>query len=199
MWASAPTNVSKTMFGRTILSALSNIVHHWRIRRGAVISTAACFAILLRGNCYRWERCLHAGGAVVQICRGIFVCWPQCFSTGSFCGTAVQSDPHPAPLFAHFFWQDRKSRPAERRLRCRRIQQQSGANRKMAGHPSGHFAYIAPCRPPAAAGRSSVARRPRRCAGMRRRRRTAAVRSSSDEACPSPISSCASSSADTPS
>ena len=129
MWASAPTNVSKTMFGRTILSALSNIVHHWRIRRGAVISTATCFAILLRGNCYRWERCLHAGGAVVQICRGISVCWPQCFSTGSFCGTAVQSDPHPAPLFAHFFWQDRKSRPAERRLRCRRIQQQSGANR----------------------------------------------------------------------
>ena len=121
------------------------------------------------------------------------------FFYGLILWLAVQSDPYPAPLFAHFFWQDRKSRPAERRLRCRRIQQQSGANRKMAGHPSGHFAYIAPCRPPAAAGRLSVARRPRRCAGMRRRRRTAAVRSSSDEACPSPISSCASSSADTPS
>ena len=103
MRASAPTNVSKTMFGRTILSALSNIVHHWRIRRGAVISTAACFAILLRGNCYRWERCPHAGGAVVQLCREIPVCWPQRSSTGYFCGTAVQSDSFPAPLFAHFF------------------------------------------------------------------------------------------------
>ena len=36
-----------------------------RIRRCAAISTAACFTIFLRGNDYRWERCHHAGGAVV--------------------------------------------------------------------------------------------------------------------------------------
>ena len=56
------------------------------MRRWPVISAAACFAIALRGNCFRWERCLHAGGAVVQFCREIPVCWPQCFSTGFFCG-----------------------------------------------------------------------------------------------------------------
>ena len=81
----------------------ANIVHHRRIRRWPAISTAACFAISLRGNCYRWERCLHAGGAVVQFCRQFIVCWPQCSSTELFCDTAVQSDPHPASLFAYFF------------------------------------------------------------------------------------------------
>ena len=70
MWASAPTNV----------------LHHRRIRRWPAISTAACFAIPLRGNCFRWERCLHAGGAVVQLCRKFIVCWPQRSSRGFFCG-----------------------------------------------------------------------------------------------------------------
>ena len=64
----------------------ANISHHRRMRRWPVISAAACFAIFLRGNCFRWERCLHAGGAVVQICRKNIVCWPQRSSTGSFCG-----------------------------------------------------------------------------------------------------------------
>ncbi len=64
----------------------ANIVHHRHIRRCVLHSTAACFAISLRGNCYRWERCHHAGGAVVQLCREIPVCWPQCFSTELFCG-----------------------------------------------------------------------------------------------------------------
>ena len=43
----------------------------------------------LRGNCSRWERCHHAGGAVVQLCRESIVCWPQCPSAGSSvaCGT----------------------------------------------------------------------------------------------------------------
>ena len=62
------------------------ILHHRRTRRCVLHSTAACFTIFLRGNCSRWERCLHAGGAVVQFCREIPVCWPQCSSTGSFCG-----------------------------------------------------------------------------------------------------------------
>ena len=43
-----------------------------------------------------------------------------------FCGVllwlAVQSDSHPAPLFAHFFWQGRKSGSAKQRLRPYRIQ-----------------------------------------------------------------------------
>ena len=98
----------------------ANIWNHRRIRRWPVISTAGCFALSLRGNCFRWERCLHAGGAVVQFCREIPVCWPQCSSTGYFCGTAVQSDSFPAPLFAHFFWQGRKSGSAKQRLRCYR-------------------------------------------------------------------------------
>ena len=46
------------------------------------------------------------------------MCWPQCTSTGSFCGTAVQSDSHPAPLFAHFFWQDRWNQIANQRSVC---------------------------------------------------------------------------------
>ena len=57
----------------------------------------------LRGNCFRWERCLHAGGAVVQFCREFSVCWPQCSSTGSFCGTAAQSDPHSSASFCPLF------------------------------------------------------------------------------------------------
>ena len=100
----------------------ANIWHHRHIRRWPVISTAGCFALSLRGNCFRWERCPHAGGAVVQLCREISVCWPQCFSTGSFCGTAVQSDSHPAPLFSPFFsGKTEKNGPAERQLRCHRI------------------------------------------------------------------------------
>ena len=88
------------------------------MRRWPIIPTAECFAILLRGNDSRWERCLHAGGAVVQFCRQFIVCWPQCSSMGSFCGTAVQSDPLPAPLFAHFFWQDRRNQIANQRSVC---------------------------------------------------------------------------------
>ncbi len=64
----------------------ANISHHRRIRRCVLHSTAVCFAVSLRGNCFRWERCLHAGGAVVQICRKNIVCWPQRSSTDSFCG-----------------------------------------------------------------------------------------------------------------
>ena len=88
------------------------------MRRCVLYSTAACFAISLRGNCFRWERCFHAGGAVVQFCRQFIVCWPQCSSMGSFCGTAVQSDLLPAPLFAHFFWQDRRNQIANQRSVC---------------------------------------------------------------------------------
>ena len=62
------------------------ILHHRRIRRWPAISTAGCFASFLRGSDSRWERCPHAGGAVVQLCREIPVCWPQCFSTGLFSG-----------------------------------------------------------------------------------------------------------------
>ena len=40
------------------------------------------------------------------------------FFYGVLLWLAVQSDPYPAPLFAHFFWQGRKSGPAERRLQC---------------------------------------------------------------------------------
>ena len=94
------------------------ILHHRRTRRCVLHSTAACFAVSLRGNDSRWGRCLHAGGAVVQICRKSFVCWLQCFSTDSFCGTAVQPDPLPAPLFAHFFWQGRKSGSPKAQLQC---------------------------------------------------------------------------------
>ena len=43
----------------------ANISHHRRMRRWPVISAAACFTISMRGNDSRWERCLHAGGAVV--------------------------------------------------------------------------------------------------------------------------------------
>ena len=118
MWASAPTNVYEKQTEQTTMSALTNMLHHRRTRRCVLHSTAACFAISLRGNCSRWERCLHAGGAVVEICREIFVCWLQCSSTGLFCGTAVQPDSYPAPLFAHFFWRNRKSGSAKQRLRC---------------------------------------------------------------------------------
>ena len=111
MWASAPTK---------IYNRIQILWYHRRMRRWPITSTAGCFAISLRGNCSRWERCLHAGGAVVQLCREIPVCWPQCSFTGSFCATAVQSDSYPAPLFAHFFWQGRKSGSAKRQLQCRR-------------------------------------------------------------------------------
>ena len=108
------------------------------MRRWPVVSAAACFTIFLHGNCFRWERCLHAGGAVVQLCRESIVCWPQRFSMGSFCGTAVQSDSYPAPLFAHFFWQGRKSGSAKQRLRCHRTHGSSVQTDKRADvHPQG--------------------------------------------------------------
>ena len=44
---------------------LVTILHYRRIRRWPAISTAGCFASFLRGSDSRWERCLHAGGAVV--------------------------------------------------------------------------------------------------------------------------------------
>ena len=64
----------------------ARIVHHRRMRRYVVVSTATCFTISLHGNCSRWERCHHAGGAVVQLCRESIVCWPQRSSRGFFCG-----------------------------------------------------------------------------------------------------------------
>ena len=52
MWASAPTNVCEKRTGRTESSVPykdlqwnENILHHRRIRRCAVISTAGCFTI----------------------------------------------------------------------------------------------------------------------------------------------------------
>ena len=101
-----------------------------RTRRCVLHCMAGCFATFLRGNCYRWEHCLHAGGAVVQLCREIPVCWPQCFSTGLFCGLRYNPIRIQAPLFAHFFWQGRKSGSAKQRLRSRRKKSSSGANWK---------------------------------------------------------------------
>ena len=46
------------------------------------------------------------------------MCWPQRSSTGLFCDTAVQSNPHSTPLFAHFFWQDRRNQIANQRSVC---------------------------------------------------------------------------------
>ena len=55
------------------------------------------------------------------------------FFYGLLLWLAVQSDPYPAPLFAHFFWQDRKSGSPKARLRpCRKFGT-SGANRKRSG------------------------------------------------------------------
>ena len=85
--AQHPTNVCKKQTGRIGSSTRSiKNSHHRRIRRCVLNCTAGCFAISMRGNYSRWEHCLHAGGAVVQLCREISVCWPQCSSMGSFCG-----------------------------------------------------------------------------------------------------------------
>ena len=40
------------------------------------------------------------------------------FFEGVLLWLAVQSDPLPAPLFAHFFWRNRKSGSAKQRLQC---------------------------------------------------------------------------------
>ena len=42
------------------------------------------------------------------------------FFYGVILWLAVQSDSYPAPLFAHFFWQGRKSGSAKQQLRCYR-------------------------------------------------------------------------------
>ena len=44
---------------------LVTILHYRRIRRCVLNCMAVCFVIFLRGNYHRWERCHHAGGAVV--------------------------------------------------------------------------------------------------------------------------------------
>ena len=67
------------------------------------------------------------------------------FFYGVILWLAAQSDPHPAPLFAHFFWQGRKSGSAKQPLRCYRDNGSSGANRKCrADRVVGP--YKAPCR-----------------------------------------------------
>ena len=120
MWASAPTNI----YNRTqILCTIGEYADGLPFPRQRVLPSS------LRGNCSRWERCLHAGGAVVQLCRESIVCWLQCSSTGLFCGTAVQPDSYPAPLFAHFFWRNRKSGSAKQQLRSHRKSGTAGANR----------------------------------------------------------------------
>ena len=94
----------------------ANFLHHRRIHRCVLHCMAACFAISLRGNCSRWERCLHAGGAVVQFCREIPVCWPQCFSTGFFCG--LRYNPiRIQRLFLHTF-SDKPEKVCRRRHGC---------------------------------------------------------------------------------
>ena len=78
-----PANIhAQHVVGADAYIGHANIVHHRRIRRCVLNCIAACFTISMRGNDSRWERCPHAGGAVVQFCREIPVCWPQCSSTG---------------------------------------------------------------------------------------------------------------------
>ena len=94
----------------------ANIWNHRRIRRWPVISTAGCFALSLRGNCFRWERCLHAGGAVVQLCRKSSVCWPQCPLRGS--SVAPRYNPiRIQRLFLHTF-SDKPEKVCRRRHSC---------------------------------------------------------------------------------
>ena len=83
---SADYDVAQHVVGADAHIGPANIGHHRRIRRWPAISTAGCFASFLRGSDSRWERCLHAGGAVVQLCRVSIVCWPQRSSRGFFCG-----------------------------------------------------------------------------------------------------------------
>ena len=55
---------------------------------------------------------------------------------------AVQSDPRPAPLFAHFFWQDRKSGSAKQQPRCHRDNGSSGEYGQKGGQAPALFLFV---------------------------------------------------------
>ena len=107
---SAPTN----MYNRTqIFSTIGESVDAFCIpRQGGLPSPCAVTAI---------------DGSVVttQAARSpdsqtVFRVLAAMFFYGLIQWLAVQSDPLPAPLFAHFFWQDRKSGSAKQQPRCHR-------------------------------------------------------------------------------
>ena len=95
-----------------------DILHHRRIRRCAVISTAGCFTIFPA-----WQR--FSMGALSphrRRCSQVLQRDSRVLAAAFFYGVilwlAVQSDPRPAPLFAHFFWQDRRNQIANQRSVC---------------------------------------------------------------------------------
>ena len=110
MWVSAPTNVCEKRTGWTESSVPykdlqwnENILHHRRIRRCAVISTAGCFTIFPA-----WQR--FSMGALsprrrrcsLDLQRDFRVLAAMYFY-GLILWLAVQSDPHPSASFCPLF------------------------------------------------------------------------------------------------
>ena len=127
MWASAPTNISEIRFGRTESSAPTKIYNRTQKRKysapPANAQVACCFHGRMLCHLPAWQlvpmgalsprrrRCSSALQKVYRVLAAAFF-------EGVLLWLAVQSDPLPAPLFAHFFWQDRKSGSPKAQLQC---------------------------------------------------------------------------------
>ena len=107
---SAPTN----MYNRTqIFSTIGESVDAFCIPRQRVLPSP-CAVTAIDGSVVTTQAARSPDSqTVLRVLAAMFF-------YGLIQWLAVQSDPRPAPLFAHFFWQDRKSMPAERRPRPRR-------------------------------------------------------------------------------
>ena len=87
------------------------------------VLSSPCAATATDGSVVpRRRRCSSALQRVYRVLAAMFF-------YGLILWLAVQSDPYPAPLFAHFFWQDRKSGSAKQQLRSRRKKGTSGEYR----------------------------------------------------------------------
>ena len=110
MWASAPTNVCEKRTGRTESSVPykdlqwnENILHHRRIRRCAIISTAGCFTIFPARQLFpmgalspRRRRCSLDLQRDFRVLAAMFFC-------GLILWLAVQSNLHLSASFCPLF------------------------------------------------------------------------------------------------
>ncbi len=110
MWASAPAN----MYSRTqIFSTTGEFVDGLLFPRQRVLQFP-CVATAPDGSVVTTQAARSTDLWTVSRVLAATLFY------GLLLWLAIQSDPLPAPLFAYFFWQDRKSRSAKQQLRPRR-------------------------------------------------------------------------------
>ena len=128
---SAPTN----MYNRTqILCTIGESVDAFCIPRQGVLPSP-CAVTAIDGSVVTTQAARSPDSQTV------FRVLAAMFFYGLIQWLAVQSDPRPAPLFAHFFWQDRKSGSAKQQPRCHRDNGSSGEYGQKGGQAPALFLF----------------------------------------------------------